>query len=693
MHNLEILAPAGSEEALKAAVMSGADAVYLATTKFGARASAKNFSMEQLRNAVDFCHKRDVRLYLTMNTLLTDGEIEQALETAKLAASLPVDAIIVQDTGFAALLHKAIPDLKLHASTQMSIHTPDGAKLLYSLGFSRVVLARELSLAEIEEIAKSCPIELEVFVHGALCMCVSGQCYFSSVLGSRSGNRGQCAQTCRLPFSVEGGSGHDLSLKDMSILEHLRRLEATGVTSAKIEGRLKRPEYVACSVNTARQFLDNGSADEQSRQLLKSVFSRSGFTDGYYKGIRGKEMFGIRQKEDVISATSKVLNQIHSIYKNEFQRIPVKMDFSLNSGIESKLEVSVQKNDITCFTACEYGKSGEKALNKPLTAEKAVQQLSKTGNSPYKVISVNTAIEPDTTIPISELNSLRRNALDSITEQIFSSYKSCKVYDVNLTVKNTRRLARHFSLRAVFSDWDIPQEFSQCEIVFIPEDTPEHIMQNLINSGFNLGIEIYAGMFGRETQVYEHLRKAAQLNIKHVLINNLASVPICKELGFEIHGNFRLNVTNTESISFLENLRLSDINVSFELTLEQINSLGGKIPIGTIVYGRLPLMLTRNCPGKNSSTKNCSQCGGLGYITDRKNIKFPYKCGGGCTQIFNSVPVYMGDRLNELYSASFGTMLFTTENTEQKLDILKKMLYEKNPDGKYTRGLYYKGII
>ena len=169
MYNLEILAPAGSEEALKAAVMSGADAVYLATTKFGARASAKNFSMEQLRNAVEFCHKRDVKLYLTMNTLLTDSEIEQALETATKAASLPVDAIIVQDTGFAALLHKAIPDLKLHASTQMSIHTPEGAKLLYSLGFSRVVLARELSVSEIEEIAKSCPIELEVFVHGALC--------------------------------------------------------------------------------------------------------------------------------------------------------------------------------------------------------------------------------------------------------------------------------------------------------------------------------------------------------------------------------------------------------------------------------------------------------------------------------------------------------------------------------------------
>ena len=252
---MEILAPAGSVEALTAAVRSGTDAVYLGSTRFGARASAKNFDCEQLKEAVEYCHQRGVKLYLTMNTLITDHEMEAAVQMAQQAYKLQIDAIIVQDVGFASVLHKAMPKLHLHGSTQMSVHTPQGAKLLYSLGFTRAVLSREMSKEEIAQVSQACPgIELEVFVHGALCMCVSGQCYFSAVLGGRSGNRGQCAQTCRLPFMVEGGTGHDLSLKDMSILQHLRELNTIGVTSAKIEGRMKRPEYVAASVNVARQF-------------------------------------------------------------------------------------------------------------------------------------------------------------------------------------------------------------------------------------------------------------------------------------------------------------------------------------------------------------------------------------------------------------------------------------------------------
>ena len=689
MKNFEILAPAGSMEALIAAVRSGANAIYVGTTQFGARASAKNFDYAELKEAVEFCHNRGVKLYLTMNTLITDNELPTALDMAQKAYELQIDAIIVQDVGFATLLHKSMPNLHLHGSTQMSIHTPQGAKFLYELGFTRVVLSREMSRSEIAEVAKICSIELEVFVHGALCMSVSGQCYFSSLLGSRSGNRGQCAQTCRLPFMVENGTGNDLSLKDMSILENLRDLSEIGVTSAKIEGRLKRPEYVASAVNVARQFYDFGFASEESCNQLRSVFSRSGFTDGYYTGKRGAEMFGTRQKDDVISATPKILNQIHSIYKNEYQHIALDMDFSLQKDKLAQLTVIATESGISTTV---MGENGQSAINKPLDCKRASAQLSKTGGTPYFVNEINCSIDEGVTMPMSALNNLRREALAEITEKLNKRVLE-PVNKITLDDINTRTVKENVPLRAVFSDWDIPQQFAECELVFIPENTPVEVIRALSRKGFTLGIEIFAGMFGREGQIRQNLKKAKENGITHALVNNLGAIPLCKEFNFTIHGGFRLNIMNTESVNFFEELGLVDLTSSFELTLQQINALGGNAKIGAIVYGRLPLMLTRNCPGVNSKTKNCAECGGLGYITDRKEISFPYKCNGGCTQIYNSVPLYMGDRLREIKSADFNIMLFTTETAEQKLYALNSVKYQNKITGGHTRGLYYKGVL
>ncbi len=692
MKSLEILAPAGSVEALTAGVRSGADAVYLATTQFGARASAKNFDFEQLEQAVLFCHQRDVKVYLTMNTLIKDTEMLSAIDTAKKVAKIGVDALIVQDIGFASTIHNIIPALPLHASTQMSIHTPQGAKFLYELGFKRVVLARELSLGEIEEIVGSCPVETEVFVHGALCMCVSGQCYFSAVLGSRSGNRGQCAQTCRLPFTVENGGGHDLSLKDISVLQYLRQLQTIGVTSAKIEGRMKRPEYVACAVNVARQFLDNGYANEESCQQLKNVFSRSGFTDGYYMNKRGKNMFGIRQKEDVVSATGKVLNQIHALYKNEYQRIPVTFDFSLKNQKPSVLKAFLSDGSIT--VEC-LGNNGETAVNKPIQKEKIVAQLSKTGNSPFKVIGVHCHVDENTTLPLSSINAIRRQTTDKLTQEILYTYKKQQTFhDISPLPYGDRIVRKNIPLRAVFTNWrDIPLSFSECEIVFVPENTPLNEMQNMISKGFIVGVELFGGMFGREKQIIQLMTLWKNYGIKHILINNLGAIPLCKMFGFDIHGNFRLNAMNTQSLQFLKDNDIRDVIASFELTAEQINNLGDMFPVGAVIYGKLPLMLTRNCPAVNSKTKSCKTCEGNGLITDRKNIAFSYRCGGGCTQIFNSIPLYMGDRLQELNKTDFYTLLFTDETPQQKNDVLACIRQHKKIKDGYTRGLYEKGVL
>ena len=692
MKNLEILAPAGSVDSLIAGVRSGADAVYLAFTQFGARASAKNFDFLQLKKAVDFCHERDVKVYLTMNTLIKDTEMFLALDTAKKAAEIGVDALIVQDIGFADTVHQIMPELPLHASTQMSIHTPQGAKFLYEHGFKRVVLARELSSDEIDEIVKSCPIETEVFVHGALCMCVSGQCYFSAVLGSRSGNRGQCAQTCRLPFSVENGSGYDLSLKDMSVLQYLRQLQDIGVTSAKIEGRMKRPEYVACAVNVARQFLDNGYADKESCQQLKNVFSRSGFTDGYYTNQRGRNMFGIRQKEDVVSATGKVLNQIHALYKNEYQRIPVEFQFSLSMNKNAHLTATLPQKNISaeCF-----GDIGEKAVSKSLSEEKAVSQLSKTGNSPFKVVNIQCTIDENVTLPLSSLNAVRREMTDILTQKIRNSYTNTTNDAVVLLIAHSNRnIHDKIPLRAVFTDAkDIPLSFSECELVFVPENTPLTVLKELSDKGFSVGIELFGGMFGRENQIIRQMKLWKNNGIQHILINNIGAVPLCQRFDFVIHGNFRLNVMNTQSLQFFKNVGLEDVVASFELTAEQTNALGDVLPVGGIIYGKLPLMLTRNCAGVNAKTKDCRNCGGHGVLTDRKNMTFSYRCGGGCTQIFNSVPLYMGDRLKELNKMDFYTLLFTDENRQQKQYVLDCIRQKRKITGMYTRGLYDKGVL
>lgn len=544
---LELLAPAGSWEALEAAVRSGANAVYLGGSLFSARANAQNFDNNALQKAVLYCHARGVKVHLAVNTLLLNHELQQALEFVAFACTLPVDAVIVQDAGLLNLLRKAAPDLQLHASTQMSIHAPEGTKLLAEQGITRVVLSRELSLKEITEICQALKdsgfsqFEIEHFVHGALCMSVSGQCYFSSLLGSRSGNRGQCAQTCRLPFSVSNGTGYDLSLKDLSMIERIQELADAGVTSFKIEGRMKRPEYVAAATAACRLALDKQTIPQSLMKNLRAVFSRSGFTTGYPDGKLGRNMFGIRTKEDVTNATSAVFGELHDYYKNERQTI----------AITSTIIIERDKPVTLTITDCDGNQVSvssdipQEAINRPIDQARCTEQLKKTGGTPFYCTSVLSTIGQGLSIPISTLNQLRRNALEQLLE-IRSKKPAITFTPIAIPASGTHTLTKQaIPLRAIFTNvqnsQDIPASANKCELVYIPIGTKEHVVKELQDRSLPLAVTMPRGMFGTEDIIAKKLEQFSNWGMRHVWAGTINSVALAKKLGCTIHGGYSLN--------------------------------------------------------------------------------------------------------------------------------------------------------
>ena len=686
MNKCEILAPAGSMESVVAAVRSGADAVYIGAKDFSARASAENFTIDEIKDVAAYCHERDVLVYLTLNTLIFDTELEDALALCQKAYSAGIDAVIVQDLGLAALIKKSMPDLALHASTQMSIHTPAGAKALKDFGFSRVVLARELSKAEIKEIAEAVDIELEVFVHGALCMSVSGQCYFSAMLGSRSGNRGRCAQPCRLPFKVKGGNGFALSLKDSSLMGYLRELEEMGVKSAKIEGRMKRPEYVSAAVRACREGLDAGKVTEETAEMLRSVFSRTGFTDGYYKGKRDKNLFGYRMKEDVTSATDKLLSQIRNSYKDERKAVSVDMSLTLKSGEKAELEVSDGKHTVTVYSA----EAAEIAANTPLSQENAEKNLSKTGGTPYFVQNIKFTTDGKAIVPAKELNALRRDALTELG-LLRAAVKDVKILPVELSKTGTKADVKAQGFVARFTDTDVPAECKEAKRIYLPLFAPVEEYERLIGNNFNVCAEIPRGMFGIENQIKLRLHELKKIGVKGVLASNIGAVYLANSMGFEVHGGFGLNIVNTESLVAFEKMGLKSAELSFELTKNQIKNIGGTIPRGIIAAGYLPLMLLRACPNLNSQVK-CRECNGFSKMQDRMGESFILKCDGNCTEILNSVYLTLCNEIDIFCGADFLTFRFTVENSVEKVENIRSFSSKHPYFSKITRGLYQRGV-
>lgn len=661
---MEILSPAGNMESLVAAVRSGANAVYLGTKGINARRGATNFDFDELKEAVAYCHQRNVKAYLALNILVSDSEMKLAYDTVSEAMNANVDGFIVQDLGLAKMIHKHFPSARLHASTQCSVNSPSGFKALEKLGFVRAVIPREMSLEEIKKIKASTNMELEMFVHGALCMCVSGQCYLSAMLGGRSGNRGLCAQPCRLSFSADGSKSCDLSLKDLSLISNIKEIEEAGVVSLKIEGRMKRPEYVAAAVTSCKKAIDN-IYSPKDEEILKSVFSRTGFTDGYFTGLRN-DMFGTRQKEDVVAAKD-VLKELSHLYDNENPLVPISLKFSCKAGENAKLTATALGKTVTVT-----GDTPEKAINKPMTKEVLEGRLGKFGNTQFYLDDIDIDLDDGLIIPASSINAMRRDAVAMLNEQEKPAFEQLPFeYETSSKAESTP----YFTAR--FLDPEAIPDRHPFKRIFIPVwSSDEDFVDN------RAGVEIPRGLFGKEeklTKQLEHLRK---IGVKNALCSNLGAYELAESLGFKVFGDFGLNVFNTNTAGMINSPILS-----FELTLEQINKIG-KEDTGIIGYGNLPLMITRNCPIKNHI--GCQNCEGT--LTDRKGFKFPVICTSyPCVEILNPLPLYMGDRLKEV-KADFIHFYFTTENRTQVEKIIK--LYETGGkmEEKYTRGLYYRGV-
>ena len=676
--SIEILAPAGNEEMLRAAVFAGADAVYLGFAGFNARASAGNFTAETLGQAVSFCHGRGVRVHVALNTTVYPHEAGALAQAIRAIAAAGADALIVQDLAVADLAGRIAPGLPLHGSTQMSVQSLEGALALAEMGFSRVILARELSREEIRQIARNCPIETEVFVHGALCMSVSGQCYMSAFLGGRSGNRGSCAGTCRLPFSAgrpRPGDCH-LSLKDNSLLDRLAEIAGLGVVSAKIEGRLRTPEYVAAAVSAARAGRDGLAFDEE---LLRGAFSRSGFTQGYYLGRRDKEMFGVRTAQD--SAASKAAEpRLRELFRREYPGVPVSLELTVEEEGAKLTARDEEGNQVTV-----YGQQGaQPARTDPVPALE--KSLGKTGGTPFPARQIQVRMEGGPWyLPASAVNELRREALEKLLEKR-SRPRPVEVRPVQLAdpprraVPSRQRLLGRFESLA-----QVPEgAWQELDRVMLPlaeaAGVPEEYRGRTL-------LEMPRALFGgQEEQALRQLKKAAPLGFAGFGAQNIAHLHMGR--GLPLYGCFGLNVTNHLSARRYVEAGLKGVTLLPEMTAGDMAYILPGAPTGALGYGHMPLMLTRACPLQNVT--DCAHCDRKGQLTDRKGRKFPVRCADGVRTIYNPVPLYMGDRPGSL-PVDDVWLWFTVESREEAARVLEEYRAAKPFEGEFTRGLYFRG--
>ena len=691
---MELLSPAGGYDALVAAVQSGADAVYMGFGAFNARRSAKNFTDEDFASAVRYCHLRGVRVFLTLNTLVTDRELPQAAEALRNASRMGVDAVLVQDWGLLTLTQEIVPDLPIHASTQMSLFTLGGANEAAALGMERVVLARELCRDDIAEICKGCGAEIEIFGHGALCMCYSGQCEMSAVLGQRSGNRGACAQPCRLPYGVNAPcrNGYPLSLKDANLSACLQDMERIGVDCLKIEGRMKRPEYVAVVTGIYRRLLDERRQPTAAEgAALEQAFSRSGFTDGYWRGKKGKAMFGTRPEN--APEPKELFAEAREVYENgrENRKIPVILHLIVRRGEPVRLGGSCAIHGGVTI-ALAQGDAPEEARNRAVTAEELRQRLSKTGGTVFTADSVEIELDEGLMVSASVINGLRREVLDALAarREDIPARRELPASPLPDAPEPPQEMAFTVSVsRACQVTAELLAE--KPAIVYVPIEELERL-----DAGLDWGETELCAVLPRVFRTADEQPLRAMLErhpeVTSVAIGNLGHLPIVRGLDRTLRGDFGLNVYNSRAVKFWRDRGLSSVTVSFELRWQQVRDLAKYADCEGIVYGRLPLMITENCVTKNSV--GCAHGAGS-VLTDRTGAQFPVLCAYGCRcEIENGKVLVLADK-PEVFRCGlrYGRLRFTTESPAECAAILRA---HRNgavrADGDSTRGLFYRGV-
>lgn len=670
----EILAPAGGWESLEAAVRSGADAVYLGLKSLNARKNAENFTAEELSSACRYCHERGVSVYLAVNTLIKDNEWDTAYSAANAAADAGVDALITADLGLIRFFKAVVPHIPIHASTQCSVFSEYGARILEDMGVKRIVLARELSLDEIDKIKRSVSTELEAFVHGASCMSVSGQCLFSSFLGGRSGNRGLCAGTCRLPFfSQATKEEYALSLKDLSLYDRISALEDIGITSFKIEGRMKRPEYVSAATKSLRNILDGKGYD---RRLLESVFSRNGFSSGYFDSRLDSDMFGKREKEDV-TAAPPVFSQIHEYYKRELQRIPLCAEFVLRLG-SAKLTLRDGNGNTASAETTNVSPAIKTSVDEYIIREKT----EKLGGTPFYLENFTAETDSGLYISVKDINAL----------------KTACVYEL---LKKRGAVRRQAPKDYAFSSSPVKKDGIKKRYVYLPHYSAE--IADKFDKIF-IDIDKITPDCERDKTVivlprYFTPATAEKLREKLTILenkgfifaaaDNLNSLGLLKGFGFKIIGTGGLNILNSESVKTLEELGIDELILSVENSFSTVNKMKSNIPLGVILYGYTPLMLTRTCPvTMKRDCKNCKVKGGA--LRDRLGEVFPQRCSEEYSEILNSRPLWLIDKADRFSGAE--TALYDLRNSDLS-EILKNILLSSPPTGKFTLGLYNEKLI
>lgn len=671
----ELLAPAGSSEGVRAAVQSGAGAVYMGFGTFNARRNAQGFSHEEMADAIAYCRARNVKSNITLNILVGDRELEDALEDAKFLYEAGADALIVQDLGLARLIHAHAPDFALHASTQMTIHTLDGAKQARDIGFSRVVLSRECSREEVQLITEQAGVETEVFVHGALCMCYSGQCYLSAVIGQRSGNRGLCAQPCRLPYN----GGYPLSLKDLMLAGHVAELADWGVSSLKIEGRMKRPEYAAIVTKVYADLLrEHRKPTAGERDILRRVFSRDGFTDGYYTGKKGDSMFGT--KTDVPMSEVKALydEAAHRFAEGrEAPLVPVSLFFT--ARLDTGAVLSAGEVTVTAPV--------EQAKNRPTTPEMVEKSLAKTGGTPFYPQEMHIEVEDGLVVPASVMNGMRRDAL-SLLLATRSVAPSRDWMGGNVLPRDEEAAARS-GFRGYTASVRTEAQAEALknvglETVYVPLE---------VAARTGLPAVLPRVFSDREQgQVEMLLGEAMSRGTDTVLVGNIGHIPMAKRLGFTVHGDFGLNAYNSRTLCALAEMGVSRQTLSFEARLAQIRDMEGPLETDLIVYGRLPLMIFENCAIRRQHGGKCSCKNGVTTLTDRRKESFPLLPEFGCRNtLIGNRPLCIREDFARL-GVQTARLLFTTESPEECARIARAFVGGAPLEGEFTRGLYKRGV-